>query len=72
MPAADALPPELDYILLLFALFVVPRMLQRFRLPAAITSVALGAAVGMGLGLFTRDATISLLPGPSSRKPSIA
>ena len=61
MQGADALPPELDYIVLLFALFVVPRMLQRFRLPAAITSVALGAAIGMGLGLFTRDATISLL-----------
>ena len=60
MPA-DALAPELDYVLLLFALFVVPRMLQRYRLPAAITSVALGAAAGMGLGLFTDDLTVTLL-----------
>jgi Kef-type K+ transport system membrane component KefB len=52
---------ELDYVLLLFALFVVPRVLQRFRLPGAVTSVALGAVAGMGLGLFQGDATIHLL-----------
>ncbi|HEX9704369.1 MAG TPA: cation:proton antiporter, partial [Gemmatimonadales bacterium] len=61
MPTADGLPPELDYVLLLFALFVVPRMLQRYRLPAAITGVALGAAAGIGLGLFTADLTVTLL-----------
>ena len=61
MPIADPLPPELDYVVLLFALFVVPRMLQRYRLPAAITSVALGAAAGLGFALFTRDSTVSLL-----------
>jgi Kef-type K+ transport system membrane component KefB len=61
MPTVDGLPPELDYVLLLFALFVLPRMLQRYRLPAAITSVGLGILAGMGLGLFTRDPTVSLL-----------
>ncbi len=61
MPPADGIPPELDYVLLLFALFVVPRMLQRYRLPGAVTSIALGAAAGMGLGLFTEDATVGLL-----------
>lgn len=61
MSPADSLPPELDYVLLLFALFVVPRMLQRYRLPAAVTSIALGAGAGMGLGLFTGDATVGLL-----------
>ena len=59
--AANALPPELDYVVLLFALFVVPRMLQRYRLPAAITSVALGLLAGAGLGLFHDDRTVSLL-----------
>jgi len=39
----------------------LPRILQRYRLPAAVTSVALGAAAGIGLGLFGQDATISLL-----------
>ncbi len=49
------------YVLLLFALFVLPRMLQRWRLPAAVTSLAIGAAVAIGLGWFRHDSTISLL-----------
>lgn len=53
--------PDLNYILLLFALFVLPRALQRFRLPAAVTSVALGLVAGMGFGLFTDDHTVELL-----------
>ncbi len=61
MLPASALPQEFDYILLLFALFVVPRILQRYRLPAAVTSVGLGAAAGLGLGLFTQDPTVRLL-----------
>lgn len=61
MPAPSGIPAELDYVLLLFSLFVVPRMLQRYRLPTAVTSVALGAAAGIGLGLFTSDPTIRLL-----------
>lgn len=61
MTPAESFPAQLDYVLLLFALFVVPRMLQRFRLPTAVTSVALGAAAGMGLGLFTHDPTVRLL-----------
>lgn len=52
---------ELYYVLLLFVLFIVPRMLQRFRLPNAITCVAIGAVLGMGFGLFTDDSTIRLL-----------
>jgi len=54
-------PPELSYVFLLFALFVVPRFLQRYRLPAAVTSFALGAVAGMGFGLFQHDATIEIL-----------
>jgi Kef-type K+ transport system membrane component KefB len=61
MNGAPRLPQELDYVLLLFALFVVPRVLQRYRLPSAVTSVALGAAAGLGLGLFQGDGTIRLL-----------
>lgn len=57
----QSIPAELDYVLLLFALFVVPRILQRYRLPAAITSVALGVGAGIGLGLFTHDPTVRLL-----------
>ncbi len=56
-----AFSPELYYIVLLFALFVVPRVLQRCRLPAAVTSVMLGAVAGMAIGLFNGDATIQML-----------
>ena len=52
---------ELGYVALLFGLFVVPRILQRWRLPSAITSFALGAGAGMGLGLFEQNATLHLL-----------
>lgn len=53
--------PEVAYILLLFGLFVVPRMLQRYRVPAAITSLLLGVVAGPVLGLFVHDRTIALL-----------
>jgi Kef-type K+ transport system membrane component KefB len=55
------LPQELLYALLLFALFVLPRALQRYRLPSAITSFLLGAVLGLGFGLFDHDSTITLL-----------
>lgn len=53
--------PELGYVGILFALFVVPRALQRFGVPTAITSLALGTVTGMGLGLFQHDTTLHLL-----------
>lgn len=56
----EMIPNDLAYVLLLFVLFVVPRFLQRYRLPSAITSLVLGAA-GTALGLFAHDTTIALL-----------
>lgn len=53
--------PEIIYILLVLGLFVVPRALQRFRLPSAITCLALGAGVGMGFHKFHDDSTVKLL-----------
>lgn len=53
--------PELGYVLILFGLFVIPRALQRFGVPAAITSLLLGALAGMGFGLFQHDTTLHLL-----------
>jgi Kef-type K+ transport system membrane component KefB len=55
------LSPELGYVGILFVLFVIPRALQRFGIPAAITSLALGAATGLGFGLLHDDTTIHLL-----------
>ena len=52
---------EIAYVALLFGLFIVPRILQRWGVPTAITAFALGAGASMGLGLFQHDATIALL-----------
>jgi Kef-type K+ transport system membrane component KefB len=52
---------ELGYVVLLFALFIVPRYLQRWRLPSAVTSFGLGVVAGLGFGLYQNDATIHLL-----------
>ncbi|MEI2718592.1 MAG: cation:proton antiporter [Gemmatimonadales bacterium] len=52
---------DLGYVALLFGLFVVPRVLQRWRIPTAITSFALGAVSGIGFGLFDHDQTLHLL-----------
>lgn len=53
-------PRDLLYVLLLFALFVIPKALQRYRIPAAVTSLLLGVAVNL-TGVFTGDATVYLL-----------
>lgn len=58
------MPPiraEFGYIALLFALFILPRVLQRYRIPTAITSFGLGAGLAMTVGLFTHDPTVELL-----------
>jgi Kef-type K+ transport system membrane component KefB len=52
---------EIGYVLLIFVIFIVPKMLQRYRLPAAISGFGLGIAAGLGLGYFQGDATIKLL-----------
>lgn len=56
-----SISPELGYIVVLFLLFVLPRALQRWGVPAALTALALGAASGLGLGLFQHDTTLHLL-----------
>lgn len=56
-----ALPRELVYVGLIFGLFVLPRVLQRFRIPSAITSFLLGAIVSLGFNRLSGDHTIHLL-----------
>jgi len=53
--------PEARYILLVVGLFIVPRLLQRWRLPRAVTALGMGVLAGLGLHLFHEDAVISLL-----------
>jgi Kef-type K+ transport system membrane component KefB len=55
------LPKEFQYILLLFGLLVLPKALQRFRVPSAITTLLLGVGFGAGLGYFAQDETVHLL-----------
>ena len=47
------------HVVLVFALLVIPRALQRFRLPAALTSVALGIVAGL---YFRHLVDVSVLP----------
>jgi len=50
--------PELSYIILVFALFVLPHVLLRARIPSAITSLGAGVVCGMGLHLFHGDPVV--------------
>lgn len=52
---------ELAYIALVFGLFVVPRVLQVWRVPRAISAVAMGALAGLGFEAFQGDQTIALM-----------
>ena len=52
---------ELIYLLLIFALLVIPRALQRFKLPAPITCLLLGLAAVLVWGERTHDSVIVLL-----------
>ena len=58
MPAID---PELSYLLLIFALMVVPRLIQRYRIPAPLSCFVLGMAATLLFGATPHDGTISLL-----------
>ena len=60
-PTAEGISKELQYVLLLFVLFVLPRALQRYRLPSAITCVVLGAISGITFNLFVGDAAVTLM-----------
>jgi Kef-type K+ transport system membrane component KefB len=60
MGATTQFPDDLGFIILLFVLFVIPKALQRYRIPAAITSLVLGA-VAANAGWVSENPTISLL-----------
>ncbi|HLG19658.1 MAG TPA: cation:proton antiporter [Bdellovibrionota bacterium] len=61
MSASSPSSPELLYVTVLFGLFVIPRVLQRFRVPTAVTCFLLGSIFGAGFGWFQMDATIRFL-----------
>jgi Kef-type K+ transport system membrane component KefB len=55
------IPTQLVYLALAIGVLIVPRFLQRFRVPSAITCVALGIAAGVGLPGLREDTTVPLL-----------
>jgi Kef-type K+ transport system membrane component KefB len=54
------LSSEVGYVLLIFGLFFVAKFLQRFRIPGAITCLALGVILGMGFGAFQSDPVVNV------------
>lgn len=56
-----AITNELVYLLLIFGLLVIPRALQRFRVPAPLTSFGFGMVAAVFLVGFSQDATLALL-----------
>lgn len=54
------MPRDLLYIVLIFGLFVLPKILQRIGLPGAVTSLALGFLTS-AFGLLPDDPTVGLL-----------
>lgn len=58
---AVSVSSEVHYLLVVVGLFIVPRALQRLRIPSAVTCLALGALLGLGFHLFHDDAAIPLL-----------
>ena len=52
---------ELVYLLLIFALLVIPRALQRFSVPAPLTCLAFGIGAMLWLGEGARDPVVGLL-----------
>jgi Kef-type K+ transport system membrane component KefB len=61
MPMLPSLTSNIAYLLLIFALIVIPRALQRFRLPAPLSSFALGMLAAWLIGAEYHDATLILL-----------
>ena len=60
LPPDLSLSVEASYLVLLFGLLILPKVLQRYRIPSAVTAFCFGAIAGPGLGLFQHDPTITL------------
>ncbi len=60
-PRAAAMNNELIYLLLIFGLLVIPRALQRFKVPAPITCLLLGLGAVLLWGDRSHDSVIVLL-----------
>ena len=61
MPDSLSLTSDIAYLSLIFGLIVIPRALQRFRLPAPLSSLGLGMVATLLLGPGYHDGTLVLL-----------
>jgi Kef-type K+ transport system membrane component KefB len=61
MDRTPAITHEVAFLLLIFALMVVPRIVQRFRIPAPLSSFGLGMAAAFLIGQFGQEGTLALL-----------
>lgn len=52
---------EVAYLVLIVGLMVIPRVLQRWRIPAPLTCFGLGMMATLFLGSFSQDATLALM-----------
>lgn len=59
--ALPSIPPDIGYLLVVAGLFIVPRILERYRIPGALTCLGLGAILGMGFGLLDHDLVVKML-----------
>ena len=59
-PPPERIPSQVALLVLFFSLFLIPKVLQRFRIPGAITALLMGAAAS-ALGWFEHDLTLRLL-----------
>lgn len=55
-----AVPTDLRYVLLIFGLFILPKLLQRYAIPGAVTSLVLGF-LAQHFEFLPRDHTLALL-----------
>ena len=60
-PWIDQRALEIAYLGLLFVLLLVPRVLQRFRIPAPLSAFVLGIAAASGMDGLGADPTLGLL-----------
>ncbi len=61
MPDLPNITQEVAFLVLIFALMVVPRVVQRFRIPAPLSSFGLGMAATAIIGTFSQAGTVALL-----------
>jgi len=56
-----AVTGEVAYLLLIFGLMLIPRAMQRFRIPASLTSFGFGMVGAIFLSGYSHDSTLALL-----------